>query len=68
MNLGIVVFFLLACSAGAEAQGISNARDSKGNLVSRGSAPQQGYPTNPMVNRAVTQPPAAPSQGDKRAR
>jgi hypothetical protein len=66
MRIAIVVFVLLAF--GAEAQGISNARDSKGNLVSRGSAPQQGYPTTPMVNRAVKQPPAAPSQSDKRTR
>jgi hypothetical protein len=68
MKLAIVVFVLLACGVGAEAQGISNARDSKGNLVSRGSAPQQGYPTTPMVNRAATQPPAPPSQGEKRTR
>jgi hypothetical protein len=68
MRLAIAVFILLAYSIGAEAQGISNARDSKGNLMSRGSAPQQGYPTAPMVNRAVTQPRAAPSQGDKRVR
>jgi hypothetical protein len=68
MRTAIVVFVLLACSVGAEAQGISNARDSKGNLVSRGSAPQQGYPTTPMVNRAVKQPPAAPSQSGKPTR
>jgi hypothetical protein len=67
MRTAIMVFVLLACSVGAEAQGISNARDSKGNLVSRGSAPQQGYPTTPMVNR-VKQPPAAPSQSDKPTR
>jgi hypothetical protein len=63
-----IVFVLLACSVGAEAQGISNARDSKGNLLSRGSAPQQGYPTTPMVNRAVTHTPVAPRQSDKRTR
>jgi hypothetical protein len=66
MRLAIVVFVLLACSVGAEAQGISNARDSKGNLVSRGSAPQQGPSTTPMVNRAVTQPPSRVR--DKRTR
>lgn len=56
MKLAIVVLCLLAWSVVAEAQGISNARDGRGNLIDRGSA-TRSYQTAPMVNSSVGQAP-----------
>jgi hypothetical protein len=36
-----------------DAQGISNGRDSNGNLVERGAA-TRSYPVAPMANRSIT--------------
>jgi hypothetical protein len=47
-------------AAAAHTQGISNARDGKGNLVERGSTTRT-YPSAPMANSAL--PPPAPIQG-----
>jgi hypothetical protein len=53
----LLIIILIAGCAGVRAQGITNARDGRGNLVERGAA-TRSYPAVPMANGAIR--PTAP--------